>query len=169
MSGSVSRGALVSVAAQWSKYVVQIAAVVLFSRLLSPEDLGLVTMAAAITGVAWLLGDFGLSAAALQADELTQQQQTQLFWTNVGIGVVVSAVVAGAAPLIALLYDEPRLTAVTLATCPCFLLNSSSTQFRIVISREGRFGSLAVVDIVASWPGSRRGSPWSSWAAATGA
>lgn len=153
MSGSVSRGALVSLAAQWSKYLIQIAAVVLFSRLLTPEDLGLVTMAAAITGVAWLLGDLGLSAAALQADELTHAQQTQLFWTNLGIGAVVSSLVAGSAPLIALLYDEPRLTAVVLATSPCFLLNSALTQFRVRISRDGRFGTLAVVDIAAQVAG----------------
>lgn len=74
-----------------------------------------------------LIGDLGLSAAALQADEITPDQQTQLFWTSSGLGLLMAGLVAGSAPLIALLYDEPRLTGVVLVTSVCFLLAGLTT------------------------------------------
>ncbi len=143
--GKIARGALVSIVGQWGKYVVQIAAVAIFSRLLAPEDIGLVTAATALTGVAWVLSDFGLSLAGLQADELSQDQKSMLFWANSAVGLVITLLAAAVAPLISMLYDDPRLTAITLAGSICFLFSGITGQFQVAINRQGRFGVLSAV------------------------
>lgn len=152
-ASGLARGALVSVLGQWTKYVVQIAAVVVYSRLLAPGEIGLVTMATAITGVAWLLGDFGLTLAALQADRLTREQQTQLFWTNTALGAGVAALCAATSPLVAALYDEPRLVPIIAVSSLGFLLAGLTAQFSVTLNRASRFGTLAGIDVVAQVAG----------------
>lgn len=153
MASKLARGAVVSVLGQWTKYVVQVAAVVVYSHLLAPGQVGLVTMATAVTGVAWVLGDFGLSLAALQADELTAQQQTQLFWSNSTLGLVVAAVTTALSPVIAVLYGEHRLVPIIAVSSISFLLAGLTAQFSVAINRAGRYAVLAGIDVASQVAG----------------
>ncbi len=105
-------------------------------------------MVLAIIGVAELLRDFGLSAAAVQSRDLSPGQQSNLFWLNSLIGLAASLIVLACAPLIARLYGEPELTVITMALSPLFLLNGMATQFRAHLNRGMRFVALAVTDVV---------------------
>lgn len=94
---SASGNALLALGGQWGgRYAIQLLALVVFSRLLSPPaDFGLVAMVTGVAGIAYAIGDFGLSLAALQAEQLNAPpQRTNLFWFNSGIGLVVAAAVA---------------------------------------------------------------------------
>ena len=65
---SASGNALLALSGQWGRYALQLLALVVFSRLLSPADFGLVAMVTGVVGIAYVIGDFGLSLAALQAE-----------------------------------------------------------------------------------------------------
>lgn len=153
MASKLARGALISVGGQWTKYIVQIAAVVVYSHLLAPGEVGLVAMATAVTGVAWVLGDFGLSLATLQADEVSHEQQTHLFWSNTGLGLLVAGGCAAASPLIASLYGEHRLVPIIAVSSISFLLAGVGAQFSVAINRAGRFGVLAGIDVISQLAG----------------
>lgn len=145
---SASRHALVALSGQWGKYVLQLAALVVFSRLLTPADIGLVAMVTAVVGIAYVIGDFGLSLAALQDGGLDQRQRSNLFWWNGAIGILVAAVVAALAVPLAALYDDPRVTPVTLALASVFAINGIGVQFRTELNLTSRFGVLASADVV---------------------
>lgn len=151
--GGVARGALLSLVGQWAQYVVQIGSVVVFSRLLTPSEIGLVTAATAITGVAWVLSDLGLSLAALQADELSKDQKTMLFWANAGIGTLTTIAVGASAPLLAYFYDDPRILPIVLAGSSCFLCFGLAAQFEVAITRAGRFGLLSAIGVASQVSG----------------
>ncbi|MDH3009318.1 lipopolysaccharide biosynthesis protein [Gordonia alkanivorans] len=142
------RGGAVTLAAQGLRVLLTLSTLIVLARLLSPADFGLVAMVIAIAGVAELIRDFGLFNAAVQADDLSTEQKDNLFWTNTLLGFVGTALVASVSPLIVLLYDEPRLLAVSLAVSPIFLLNGISTQFRVELNRGYRFGALALGDLI---------------------
>lgn len=144
-----ARGAAFSFGGQASKIVVQIAGLVVLSRLLGPEQYGLLAMVTAVVGVGELLRDFGLSSAALQAKSLSDQQQSNLFWINASVGCVLGLLVALASGAIASLYDQPELQLIALSLSVTFLMSGFSTQFRVRLNRRLRFGSLALIDVAA--------------------
>jgi len=94
------RNAGVTVFAQASVFAIQLLGTAILARLLTPSDFGLVTM---VTTFSLLLASFGLAGfteAVLQADTLSERQASNLFWINLGGGLILStAFGAGAIPL----------------------------------------------------------------------
>ncbi|SDO31323.1 polysaccharide transporter, PST family [Nakamurella panacisegetis] len=144
---AAASGAGITLVSQGLRFVLQIIALVVLSRLLTPSDFGLVAMVTAILGVAEIIRDFGLSSAAIQAKELSDGERTNLFWANLGIGTACAAVAAACSPLIAAIYSRPELTGVTLALSWLFVVSGANTQFRAELSRSLRFRALAVTDV----------------------
>jgi len=144
-----ARGALLTLSGQGVKILLQVAGVVLLARMLSPGDYGLVAMTAAVIGVAEIFRDFGLSAAAVQAKQLTRGQRDNLFWLNTGAGAGLTLVVFVVAPLIALLYSRPELVELSQVLSLVFLINGMSTQFRADLNRRMRFSRMAMVEMSA--------------------
>lgn len=140
-------------AGQAIRIVIQYGSLMVLARLLTPEEFGVIAMAAVIVGLADVFRDFGLSAAAVQAKNLSPGQQTQLFWANTGIGALLLAVVWLSAPLAAMAYNDPVVTDVLRGLAWVFLLGGAATQYRARLNRDLRFGALAVTEIIAQAAG----------------
>jgi O-antigen/teichoic acid export membrane protein len=149
LGNTAARGTAITLAVQGLRFVVQTTSLVLLARLLTPEDFGLVAMVTAISGMAELVRDFGLSLAAVQAKDITAAERTNLFWANLGIGSLCAVAVAAATPLIVLLYAQPAIAPIVLAVAGVFVVSGASTQFRAELTRSLRFGALATADISA--------------------
>lgn len=148
LGASASRGAAVTLGAQLIRVIVQLAGIVVLARLLTPDDYGVLAMVLAIIGVGEVFRDFGLSAAAIQAREVSRAQQSNLFWINTGIGAVLAVAVCLASGAIAGFYGDPRLAPVALLLSTTFLLNGVSTQFRATLNRRMQFMRLSSAEIV---------------------
>src|SRR5277367_3323142 len=109
------RGGLARLCAQGANFFLRLGSLMVLARLLGPKDFGLVGMVTAFTGVLSLFRDFGLSSAAIQRANVTEEQISTLFWVNLLVGGLLACVSAVSAPLIAAFYHEPRLTGVTMA------------------------------------------------------
>ncbi|MGN7968974.1 lipopolysaccharide biosynthesis protein [Microbacterium sp. 22296] len=144
-----SRGAAVTAGGLWIKTALQLISTMLLARLLDQSDFGLVAMIMAIVGVADLVRDFGMTGAILQAKKLTEDQWRSLLWFSALLGTALMIGIAACAPLIALLYGEPRLTILTLAIAPTLLINGLCMPLQASVQRDLRFGTLALIDIVA--------------------
>ena len=142
-----ARGGTITVLAQFARFIVQFSATLVLARILAPQDFGLVAMVVAITGIAVVIGAFGLATAASHARVLTGGQRTNLFWANTAIGVVAGAAIAVAAPAIVLLYGEERLAVLVPFLAIPLVLNGAATQHLTSLARELRFGRLAIVEI----------------------
>src|SRR5690606_28502513 len=88
-------GALARKGAVWSvvqivvRNVVSIGSTAVLARLLTPDDYGLIGMVATLTALLLVFSDMGLSWATIQRRELMQAQVSNLFWINVGAGLVL--------------------------------------------------------------------------------
>ena len=140
-------GVLVSSGARLLKIVVQVAAVVVLARLLTPGDYGLVAMVTAVIGLAEVLRDFGLSTAAIQAKTLSREQRDNLWWISTGIGALLAAIVCAGAPLVALWFRRPELVDLTRVLSLIFLLNGMTSQYRADLTRRLRFLPMAVWEV----------------------
>lgn len=150
---SAARGAAITFVGQGARIVLQVAAVAVLARLLTPVDYGLVAMVLAVVGFGEIFRDFGLSTAAIQATALTHEQRDNLFWMNTLIGGCLAGVTVAAAPLVALLFHEPRLTAVTQVLAVTFLVNGLAAQYRADLNRRMRFTILVMSDVTAQLTG----------------
>lgn len=148
LARAAARGSVVTLVAQGCRLVTQFASIAILARLLDSVDYGYFAMVLALVGIAELLRDFGLSAAAVQSRELTQAQHSNLFWLNTLTGLAASVVVVAVAPLVSLLYGQPALTHIAQVLAPVFLLNGMATQFRARLNRSLRFVALSVSDVV---------------------
>jgi PST family polysaccharide transporter len=151
------RGGVARLGAQGANFVVRIGSLMVLARLLGPDDFGLVGMVTAFTGVLSLFRDFGLSSAAIQRPHVTEGEASTLFWINVLVGVLLGACALVFAPAVAAFYREPRLVQVTAALAAGFVFNAAGVQHGVILQREMRFTTLAIINTVALVMGSAIG------------
>lgn len=141
------RGGVFSLlAGQWGKYLLQVLSFVVLARLLSPADFGLITMMTAVLGLATVVGDMGLSMAALQREALSQSEKSNLFWLNLLMGLLATLLAAVASPILAGFYGQPELTMIGLAISITFVMGGASVQSKVELNRQARFATLASID-----------------------
>jgi O-antigen/teichoic acid export membrane protein len=148
LKGRTISGAFITIAAQGAQFLLNLASIMVLARLLTPKDFGLYAMVTTVTGFLWMFQDAGLSTATVQRQEITHAQVSNLFWVNVGLGGVITLLVAASAPAVAWFYREPRLVGITLVLSANFLLASSAVQHIALLNRQMRFGVIAMIDIV---------------------
>jgi polysaccharide transporter, PST family len=151
LSDAAARGAGVVLGTQVARVLLQFGSVVILARLLTPEDFGLVAMVTAIIGIAEIVRDAGLSSAAVQAATLSDDERTNLFWANLGLGTACALVILACQPLIVAGYGEPRLAPIVIALAFVFMISGANTQYRADLMRRMRFRQLALSDVLAQF------------------
>lgn len=146
---SAVAGTKATLMGQWLKFFVQFMGTILLARILAPENFGTFAMIMAIAGLATLLGDFGLSTAAMQAKALSNIQKNNLFWLNLAIGFSVAIAFYLSAELISVFYGEPSLIVPIRILAFNFVIQSALAQFTAMASRKMQFNLLAKSDVVA--------------------
>jgi O-antigen/teichoic acid export membrane protein len=129
--------------------LLRIVSIVTLGRLLSPRDYGVVAMVTSFTGVLGLLSGFGLLQAAIQRDTLTEERASTLFWVNVILGFILSAVALALAPVASAFYREPELVLATSISAIMFLFTGAGIQHGALLARQMRFDALAWIDGIA--------------------
>ncbi|MBS4753305.1 lipopolysaccharide biosynthesis protein [Nocardioides sp. zg-ZUI104] len=152
-SAAAVRSGTVTLIGQGARIVLQLAGLVVLSRLLDPVSFGIVAIAQVVITLGEVLRDLGLTTAAIQADSLSHKQHSNLLWTSLAVATFLAAAGIAAAPLLESSFNQPGLGAVTAALLPLFYLNAAQSAFQIDLIRSGRFGSLVACDVVAQFAG----------------
>ncbi len=135
--------------AQGVSFVVQIAATVVLARLLTPADFGVVTM---VTTFSLLVSSFGLNGfteVILQREDVTHRLTSNLFWINLGAGVLLTIAFAALGSLMALFYHDPIVTHVAVGMSLTIVVASASVIHLALLNRAMRFKAVSVNSIVA--------------------
>lgn len=142
----VASGVSVTAALQALRVVLQMASVVILSRLLTPSDFGVVAMTSPVLGFMMIFQDLGLSQAAVQRTVLTQRQASTLYWLNVIFGAATCLVALAISPGIGWFYGDPRVFYLLAAYAPLFFLSGCYAQHGALLTRQMRFSQLAIVE-----------------------
>src|SRR5262245_66640976 len=73
-------------------------ATVLLARLVAPEDFGAIAMLYLFTGFGSLFIDSGFGSALIQRQNTTLDEQSSVFFFNLGVGALVALLLAGFSP-----------------------------------------------------------------------
>lgn len=133
--------------------LLQTAQVVTVSRLLSPEDYGLISMIMVVVGIAVTLSDFGVSNAIIQRQEITRGELSSLYFLNLAAGAAIGAAVWLLAPVACLYYREPQLLEPMRWMALLCVIPAIGQQFQALFQKELEFDYLAKVDIVSTAAG----------------
>lgn len=137
-----------SITAQIVRQIIQFIIIVILARILSPEEFGLIGMITVFTGFALMFSTLGFSGALIQKEKVEERHYSSIFWLNLIIGLILTAVIIGISPFISLFYDEPGLTPLTMLIGICFIINSLGLIHKTIIYREMKFKILAFIEIV---------------------
>ena len=143
------RGAGMTVLSNALSLSIQIAATVVLARLLTPKDFGLVAM---VTTFSLLLSNFGINGiteAIIQQEELDDTLASNLYWINLGSGMLLSGGFAAAGSMLAKFYAEPLVETVAHVVAISISLTSVSVVHLALLKRAMRFSNLARNDVVA--------------------
>ena len=144
-AGHAARGGAIAFGGQISRMVLQLLGTAIMSRLLAPEDFGLIAMAVTITGFVGLFTDMGLSVATIQRSEVSQPLVSTLLFVNVGVGLILMLLATAAAPLAALLYNDPRVTLIVIGMAVSIPLAAAAAQHNALLARSMRWLPLQLI------------------------
>jgi polysaccharide transporter, PST family len=128
---------------------IQVVAIVVLARLLTPRDFGLVTM---VTTFSLLFSNFGLNGlteAIVQRQEINHELASNLFWINVAGSTVLAGGFAAAASLLARLYRDPRVAGIAVWLALTIFLTGLQVIHLALLKRAMRFSVVSANDIVA--------------------
>lgn len=141
------RGGALTMVGQGTSAVIQICSTVILARLLTPGDYGIMAMATSITAFAAIFNDLGLPTAVIRKKDLTHGQQSNMFWVNLAMGLLLTLLVASISPLVAWFYQKPEVLWVTVTLSASFLINGFGAQHAASLTRQMRFGRLIIANV----------------------
>lgn len=119
------------------------------ARLLGPEAFGAIAIIMAVTSLAGALVDGGFSSALVQKTEVTQRDESTVFWFSLLFAVLLSGLISIAAPMLAEALGIPGLgeqLALTSLTLP---INAASGVHVTLLTKRLDFRVQAIAGLAA--------------------
>jgi PST family polysaccharide transporter len=128
---------------------VQIVATMVLARLLAPRDFGVVAMVTTVSLFLTNFGPNGYTEAVIQREEIDHGLASNLFWINVGTGLLLTIGFGAAGSLLAWFYRDPLVARVAVGVSVSIVLTSTSVVHLALLKRDMRFPTTSANDIVA--------------------
>lgn len=129
---------------------IQFLVMIVMARLLTPKDYGLVGMVAIFIAVAQSLVDSGFSQALIRKQNRTETDNSTVFYFNIVVGILLYLVLFAIAPLVAIFYDSPELTALMRVVCLSVVFNSFVVVQRALLTVNIDFKTQAKASLTAA-------------------
>lgn len=141
-------GAMVTGGAQLLKIIIQFLSVIVMSRLLAPEDFGLVASIMPLIIFVSTFQEIGLQQAVVQRPEIREDQLNSIFWILSAVGAACFLIVAMLGPAAAWFYNDDRLWKLAIVAGIPIIINNFNAIHLSLMNRHMRFKALAVLDVL---------------------
>ncbi|KZC39553.1 MULTISPECIES: lipopolysaccharide biosynthesis protein [Rhodanobacter] len=121
--------------------------VVIISRLLTPAEVGVFSVAAGVVALINMLRDFGVSEFVVQEPVLDEALVRTVFTINLMIAWVLGGIIIAASGVIGAFYGDPGVTRVLKVLGFVFFLLPFGTTAMALLNRELEYGKLAKIRI----------------------
>lgn len=141
------------VAERWSSRLLTLTVFAVLTRLLSPEDFGLVSLATAFMAVLQVFVDSGFSKALIQRKQLDEKDASTAFWTSLGMAIALYVLLFFAAPLLETALRTPGLSDVLRVLGLTLPITALSQTPAALLEREFAFKALSIRQSVGTLAG----------------
>lgn len=144
--------------------VLRFAQLAILARMLEPKDFGLMAVVVSVTAFMLVFTDLGVSTAIIHFQDISSDQLSSLYWLNVAVGLVLTALLVAASPWISRdAFHQPALEPILIPMSFNFVLLATSQQLRVMGEKALRFSALAKVELLAAAGGFATAIVWAWW------
>jgi len=133
-----------------TRVLLSIITIPILTRLISPEDFGIVTLATVATEIVALFGEFGLQAALIQRKFVYRYDLDTAFWADIAVGFGLALILFLTAATFAEFFDEVALATVLKVSAIGLIIINISSVHQTILVRTMRFKIIAIVEIISS-------------------
>jgi teichuronic acid exporter len=133
---------------RWTSRLLALVVIAVLTRLLSPEDFGLVAMATIVTALLQVFIEAGFVTVLVQKKELGPKDASTAFWTSVAMSLVLYTALYFSAPFLADAFGEPQLGDVLRVMGLGLPISSLGQVPAALLERSFGFRSLAVRQVI---------------------
>lgn len=126
-------------ASRWSMRLVGLASTALLARLLTPDDFGIMVLAATSVALLEVLTNARFGVALVHYTDATRDEYDTAWTFNIARGIAIAAILFAGSWLLAWMYDEPRLVEVFWALGVIAVVNGLTNIGIIHFTKELRF------------------------------
>lgn len=142
LRGHSVRSGLIALGARAGQALIQLIAVVILARVLTPADFGIIAYVVPVAILAVTVTSGALQSAVIHHDELDHAQAVALFRVAAMVNLGICVLLGLAAPLMAMFYNEPRVTTVTIVWAVIIYALSLAAVPEALMKRQMRFGAV---------------------------
>ena len=135
---------------KYSTMFIQFVSGIILARLLTPYDYGCIGMLSIFMVLAETFIDGGFGSALIQKKKPTQEDYSTVFWWNLGMAVLMYAVLFLCAPAISRFYDIPLLCDVLRVQGLVLFIYAFNIVQRNQLKKKLNFKVLSIVTIITS-------------------
>lgn len=127
--------------------LIQFVQMLILSRILTPQDFGIIAIITIIINFLRFFSDFGVTSAVIQKDVVTQNQISSLFWLNIVIGILIFIIIFYSVPIVQYFYKQEIFSYLLKIVAFFFFFISLGSLFQSLLQKELLFSSLAKIEI----------------------
>jgi O-antigen/teichoic acid export membrane protein len=133
-----------------ARYGVQIVVTIVLARMLSPTDFGLLAMLLVFTNIGMVFVDSGFSAALIQKQETSLEDETTAFLVNLFVAALGVILLWVGADVVADFFHEPRLVALVQASSWILLLGAIGGVPDALLTQKMAFRARTKAQVISS-------------------
>ena len=154
---------------RYASLAVGIFTTMVLARLLSPAEVGIYSVAMALMALASTVRDMGAGTYLLQEQELTEDRNRAVWTVQLGLGLLLAALVAALSAPAAAFYGEPMVRTIMLVLALNYLVNPLGSVTYAWLMRELRYDAIAVMRFSSTLAGAlvSIALAWRGWGAAS--
>lgn len=123
---------------------------IILTRILLPEDYGMVGLVLIFIAVGQTLVDAGFSSALIWKKNTTQTDYSSVYYFNIGVSLIIYIFFFFLAPLIARFYEKPELITLIRVICLNFIILSFGVIQQTILYKNFDIKTLAKVNFIGS-------------------
>ncbi len=120
---------------------------IILARLLTPDDFGIVGMAALVTVAVAMVNDRGLGTAIIQKKDILENHLSSVFWGGLVFATTLFIVSALASFPIAAFFKKPVVQAVIGVQAFGFIIGAFGIVQKSILTRDMEFKKLAIMEM----------------------
>lgn len=147
---SVRRSLGISTLTEVAVFLLSLLSVVVVSRLLAPDEIGVFSVAVSLVGFAHILRDFGAGQYLVQLREISKAHLRAVFTIMLMISWGIAALLFAVRYPIAAFYAHEGVAQVLALLAINFLLLPFGSHILAILKREMQFGKVAIVGLAST-------------------
>lgn len=147
---SIRRSLAFSFLEKYASTALNLVSTLVLARLLSPEEIGIFSVGAAMVGMMHALRDFGVTNYLIQEREVGREKLRTAFTVTLGLSWLFALILLAASGWAADFYEEPGIRQIIWVMAANFALIPFGSPILALMRRELQFGRLAAIQLTST-------------------